>query len=109
MASFAKLNNSTQLLEWYAKIHTSMKNISNTTVLLRYGQKSARRVDLVGDYAGKELFLLEGDSLLLKCFGGPQLDFDGSLRPPAKFRIWSSYRPANLLQGVFSFFTLCTQ
>lgn len=108
MASVAKLDNSAQLLEWYAKIHTSMKNISNTAVLLRYGQKSARRVDLVGDYAGKELFLLDGDSLLLKCFGDPQLDFNGSLRPSAKSRIWFSYRPANLLQVAFSFFTLCT-
>lgn len=30
----------------------------------------------MGDYAGKELFLLEGDSLLLQCFGDPRLDFD---------------------------------
>ena len=40
---------------------------------------SARRVDLIGDYAGKELFLLEGDSLLLQCFSNPKLDFDGNL------------------------------
>lgn len=39
---------------------------------------SSRRVDLVGDYAGKELFLLEGDSLLLRCFNDPKLDFDGT-------------------------------
>lgn len=65
-----------------------MNNVSNATVLLRYGQKSARRVDLVGDYAGKELFLLDGDSLLLKCFGDPQLDFDGIPPPPAKFWTW---------------------
>ena len=65
-----------------------MKNISNATLLLRYAQKSARRVDLVGDYAGKELFLLDGDSLLLKCFSDPQLDFDGSLPPPAEFPSW---------------------
>ena len=44
---------------------------------LRYGQTSSRRVDLVGDYAGKELFLLEGDSLLLHCFNDPRLDFGG--------------------------------
>ncbi len=65
-----------------------MKNISNATVTFRYGRKSARRVDLVGDYAGKELFLLDGDSLLLKCFSDPQLDFDGSPPPPAKFLSW---------------------
>ena len=65
-----------------------MNNISNATVILRYGQKSARRVDLVGDYAGKELFLLDGDSLLLKCFGDPQLDFNGISPPPANSRVW---------------------
>ena len=88
--------------------HASTKNISNAIVPLRYGQKSARRVDLVGDYAGKELFVLEGDSLLLKCFGDPQLDFDGNLPRPATFRIWSLYKPANLVQVAFSFFTLCS-
>lgn len=36
-----------------------------------------QRLDLVGDYAGRELFLLDGDSLLLQCFGGPQIDFEG--------------------------------
>ena len=56
----------------------------NAAVIHRYGRKSARRVDLVGDYAGKELFLLDGDSLLLKCFSDPQLDFDSSPSPPAK-------------------------
>lgn len=30
----------------------------------------------MGDYAGQELFLLEGDSLLLRCFSDPDLDFD---------------------------------
>ncbi len=29
---------------------------------------------MVGDYAGKELFLLEGDSLLLHCFNDSRLD-----------------------------------
>lgn len=43
----------------------------------RYERLSARRVDLVGDYAGNEPFLLEGDSLLLQCLSDPLLDFDG--------------------------------
>ena len=43
----------------------------------RYGKLSTRRVDLIGDYAGNELFLVEGDSLLLRCLSGPELDFDG--------------------------------
>ena len=40
-----------------------------------YGRLPARRVDLVGDYAGKELFLIEGDSLLLRCLDDPKIDF----------------------------------
>lgn len=34
-------------------------------------------LDLVGDYAGNELFLLEGDSLLLQCFADPKIEFEG--------------------------------
>lgn len=30
----------------------------------------------MGDYAGQELFLVEGDSLLLRCFNDVDLDFD---------------------------------
>ncbi|KAL9633232.1 MAG: hypothetical protein Q9164_004823 [Protoblastenia rupestris] len=44
-----------------------------------YGKLSTRRVDLIGDYAGNELFLVEGDSLLLRCLNDPELDFDGQL------------------------------
>ncbi|KAK3113657.1 hypothetical protein LTR53_008839 [Teratosphaeriaceae sp. CCFEE 6253] len=46
-----------------------------TRVLERYRKLSARRVDLVGDYAGDELFLIEGDSMLLRCFTDTKLDF----------------------------------
>ncbi|KAF2770464.1 P-loop containing nucleoside triphosphate hydrolase protein [Teratosphaeria nubilosa] len=41
-----------------------------------YRKLLSRRVDLVGDYAGDELFLIEGDSLLLQCFSDPHLDFE---------------------------------
>ena len=50
------------------------------TLPIRYGKLSVTRVDLVGDYAGQELFLLEGDSLLLRCFSDPDLDFDSKLQ-----------------------------
>ena len=40
-----------------------------------YGKLPSRRVDLVGDYAGQELFIVEGDGLLLRCFDDPALDF----------------------------------
>lgn len=54
---------------------TSLRE-KNVALLEWYGRLSVRRVDLVGDYAGQELFLLEGDSLLLRCFSDPDLDFD---------------------------------
>lgn len=50
----------TELLDWYGKLPT-------------------RRVDLVGDYAGQELFIVDGDGLLLRCFDDPDLDFNGMI------------------------------
>lgn len=47
-----------KILDWYLGLHV-------------------RTLDLVGDYAGSERFLLEGDSLLLHCFGDPRIDFEG--------------------------------
>lgn len=41
----------------------------------RYNGLYARTVDLVGDYAGDELFLVDGDSLLLHVFSDEKLDF----------------------------------
>jgi hypothetical protein len=40
-----------------------------------YATCHPRFIDLVGDYAGRELFLLEGDSLLRECFSDDRLDF----------------------------------
>ncbi|KAI9827474.1 MAG: hypothetical protein M1832_004824 [Thelocarpon impressellum] len=40
-----------------------------------YHRLRPRSLDLVGDYAGQELFLVEGDSLLLECFSTEKLDF----------------------------------
>lgn len=45
-------------------------------VLHSYKRLLSRRVDLVGDYAGNELFMIEGDSLLLRCFDDENLDFN---------------------------------
>lgn len=50
-----------QLLDWYQSVH-------------------ARRVDLVGDYAGSELFVVELDSLLLHSFSDELLDFKDGLQ-----------------------------
>jgi hypothetical protein len=45
-------------------------------VLHSYKRLLSRRVDLVGDYAGNELFMIEGDSILLRCFDDDNLDFN---------------------------------
>ena len=44
----------------------------------RYDKLLSRRLDLVGDYAGRERFLIEGDSLLLQCFSDSKIDFEGA-------------------------------
>lgn len=68
------------LLEWYFTLPALTTAALKLTLSFRYGRLSVRRVDLVGDYAGQELFLLEGDSLLLRCFSDPDLDFDRKLQ-----------------------------
>lgn len=63
----------------------------------------------MGDYAGQELFLLEGDSLLLRCFSDPDLDFDRKLQrvnlpdDPSLGQLTSEF-----VQTAFSFCTLFT-
>lgn len=52
-----------------------------TSILSWYDARAPRILDLVGDYAGKELFLVEGDSLLRACFEDDRVDFDGELLP----------------------------
>lgn len=41
-----------------------------------YGGLDSRVLDLVSDYAGRELFCLEGDSLVLECLDDSRLDFE---------------------------------
>jgi hypothetical protein len=45
-------------------------------ILTWYSKVYSRRIDLVGDYVGNELFLVDGNSLLLHCFSDEKLDFD---------------------------------
>ena len=40
-----------------------------------YHTLPSRRINLLDDYAGNELFLVEFDSLLLHCFSEPNIDF----------------------------------
>ena len=51
------------------------RNSEKDAVLTWYKSISSRRVDLIGDYAGSEIFLVEFDSLLLQCFSNPKLNF----------------------------------
>ncbi|KAH8622007.1 putative helicase [Alternaria alternata] len=51
-------------------------------VLTWYRSVSSRLVDLIGDYAGSERFIIEFDSLLLQCFSNSKLDFGGQTNWP---------------------------
>jgi len=39
------------------------------------------RIDIVGDFAGRELFILEGDSLLRVAFSDERIDMNGMVLP----------------------------
>jgi hypothetical protein len=67
-----------QILEWYSKLYS-------------------RRVDLVGDFAGSERFLVHGESLLLQCFSDKHLDFD-----PGFQLVHASYAVEKFLYGLVS-------
>ncbi|KAI1635019.1 hypothetical protein F4809DRAFT_470895 [Biscogniauxia mediterranea] len=41
-----------------------------------YAALPSRHVDIVGDYGGKELFLIHGDSLILHCISDSRVDFE---------------------------------
>lgn len=45
-------------------------------VLQWYSRVFSRRIDVIGDYCGHELFVIEGDALLLHCFSDQHIDFD---------------------------------
>ncbi|KAF2742177.1 P-loop containing nucleoside triphosphate hydrolase protein [Sporormia fimetaria CBS 119925] len=60
-----------------------------------YARLFSRRVDIVGDYAGNELFLVEGDSLLLHCFDDAHIDFD-----PGFQLLHAAYAVENFLRGL---------
>lgn len=68
----------TRILEWYAKLYS-------------------RRVDLVGDFAGSERFLVHGESLLLECLSDQNIDFD-----PGYQLLHASYAVEKFLHGLVS-------
>ncbi len=53
-------------------------------ILQKYLGLPNRTLDLVGDYAGSELFIIEGDSLLLQCFGDLRIDVEGKSNHPLR-------------------------
>ncbi|KAG9625358.1 P-loop containing nucleoside triphosphate hydrolase protein, partial [Aureobasidium melanogenum] len=60
----------------YVNVEDSSRSEEDQKILQSYHRLSSRRVDLVGDFAGQELFAIEGDSLLLQCFENSLLDFE---------------------------------
>ncbi|KAL9581113.1 MAG: hypothetical protein Q9212_004097 [Teloschistes hypoglaucus] len=71
-----KVEKQFELMDWYSKLPT-------------------RRVDLVGDYAGQELFIVEGDGLLLRCFDDPKLDLVDGFQ-----LLHAAYAVEQFLQGL---------
>lgn len=53
----------------------SLKNINTNTNGYRYRGLFTRVIDIVGDFAGDETIILDGDSVLLRIFSDPLLDF----------------------------------
>lgn len=68
---------------WLARFPRAWKHITmkdmDAQIQDWYKGLHMQRLDLVGDYAGNELFLLEGDSLLLQCFADPKIKLKGKL------------------------------
>ncbi|KAK0102274.1 hypothetical protein ONS95_005896 [Cadophora gregata] len=56
------------------------QEVPNDGILSWYDRTRPMWIDLVGDYAGKELFLVEGDSLLRECFEDERIDFAGGFQ-----------------------------
>ena len=55
------------------------QDVPNDGILSWYDRTRPMWIDLIGDYAGKELFLVEGDSLLRECFEDERIDFAGKV------------------------------
>lgn len=53
---------------------------AGSQIISWYDSTRPRFIDLVGDYAGQELFLIEGDGLLREAFGDERLDFSGGFQ-----------------------------
>lgn len=56
------------------------RETAGAKIISWYDSTNPRFVDLVGDYAGQELFLVEGDGLLREAFGDERLDFSSGFQ-----------------------------
>lgn len=74
---------------------SSEADLTSSPVLDWYTKLYSRRVDIVGDYAGNELFLIEGDSVLLHCFSDKHIDFD-----PGFQLLHATYAVEHFLRGL---------
>lgn len=75
----------------------SLQTASTDSILQWYSKLYSRRVDLVGDFAGSERFLIHGESLLLHCFSDAQIDFEPGLQ-----LLHASYAVEKFLHGLVS-------
>lgn len=75
----------------------SSQTATSEQVLQWYSKLFSRRVDLVGDFAGSERFLIHGESLLLHCFSDAQIDFEPGLQ-----LLHASYAVEKFLHGLVS-------
>ncbi|ORX92235.1 DEAD/DEAH box helicase-like protein [Clohesyomyces aquaticus] len=76
---------------------SSIEQLKSHPVLDWYSKLNSRRVDIVGDYAGNELFLVEGDSVLLNAFSDQHLDFD-----PGFQLLHATYAVEHFLRGLIA-------
>lgn len=75
----------------------SLQTATTEPILQWYSKLFSRRVDLVGDFAGSERFLIHGESLLLHCFSDAQIDFEPGLQ-----LLHASYAVEKFLHGLVS-------
>ena len=74
------------------------------SILQWYDTSRPLFIDLVGDYAGKELFLVEGDSMLRECFADERIDFQGTYLP--RSLMWVAHLK---FLSILSMSTLCLE
>lgn len=75
-----RVTRSTQNLEPPHAFAPGFTSKQTRSLLRAYQALSARRVDLVGDYAGNETFLIDGDAILLQSFHDQRLDMQEGLQ-----------------------------